>query len=94
MTDVQTTETPQPRTFRKVRVGRVISDKMEKTVVVKFQDLKSHPLYKKVLKHRVRFKAHDEQNQCKVGDLVRIAETRPISKEKRWRVVEIVEKAR
>lgn len=94
MTDVQTTETPQPRTFRKVRVGRVISDKMEKTVVVEFQDLKSHPLYKKVLKHRVRFKAHDEQNQCKVGDLVRIAETRPISKEKRWRVVEIVEKAR
>ena len=94
MTDVQTTETPQPRTFRKVRVGRVISDKMEKTVVVEFQDLKSHPLYKKVLKHRVRFKAHDEQNQCKVGDLVRIAETRPLSKEKRWRVVEIVEKAR
>jgi small subunit ribosomal protein S17 len=94
VTDVQTTETPQPRTFRKVRVGRVISDKMEKTVVVEFQDLKSHPLYKKVLKHRVRFKAHDEQNQCKVGDLVRIAETRPISKEKRWRVVEIVEKAR
>ncbi|HEY8643043.1 MAG TPA: 30S ribosomal protein S17 [Candidatus Dormibacteraeota bacterium] len=91
---MQTTETPQPRTFRKVRVGRVISDKMEKTVVVEFQDLKSHPLYKKVLKHRVRFKAHDEQNQCKVGDLVRIAETRPISKEKRWRVVEIVEKAR
>jgi small subunit ribosomal protein S17 len=94
VTDVQTTETPQPRTFRKVRVGRVISDKMEKTVVVEYQDLKSHPLYKKVLKHRVRFKAHDEQNQCKVGDLVRIAETRPISKEKRWRVVEIVEKAR
>ncbi len=94
MTDVQTTETPQPRTFRKVRVGRVISDKMEKTVVVEFQDLKSHPLYKKVLKHRVRFKAHDESNECKVGDLVRIMETRPISKEKRWRVVEIVEKAR
>jgi len=94
VTDAQTAETPQPRTFRKVRVGRVISDKMEKTVVVEFQDLKSHPLYKKVLKHRVRFKAHDEQNQCKIGDLVRIAETRPISKEKRWRVVEIVEKAR
>jgi small subunit ribosomal protein S17 len=94
VTDVQTTETTLQRGFRKVRLGRVISDKMEKTVVVEFSDLKSHPLYKKVLKHRVRFKAHDEQNECKVGDLVRIAETRPISKEKRWRVVEIVEKAR
>ncbi len=98
MTDVQikpgeTAEQAQ-RAFRKVRLCRVISDKMEKTVVVEFQDLKSHPLYKKVLKHRVRFKAHDESNACKVGDLVRIMETRPISKEKRWRVVEIVEKAR
>jgi small subunit ribosomal protein S17 len=98
MTDVEArqNETPEqaPRAFRKVRLCRVISDKMEKTVVVEFQDLKSHPLYKKVLKHRVRFKAHDESNACKVGDLVRIMETRPISKEKRWRVVEIVEKAR
>jgi small subunit ribosomal protein S17 len=98
MTDVQTkpgeTAEQAQRAFRKVRLCRVISDKMEKTVVVEFQDLKSHPLYKKVLKHRVRFKAHDESNECKVGDLVRIMETRPISKEKRWRVVEIVEKAR
>ena len=98
MTDVQTkpgeTAGQTQRAFRKVRLCRVISDKMEKTVVVEFQDLKSHPLYKKVLKHRVRFKAHDESNECKVGDLVRIMETRPISKEKRWRVVEIVEKAR
>ncbi len=98
MTDVQTkpgeTAEQAQRAFRKVRLCRVISDKMEKTVVVEFQDLKSHPLYKKVLKHRVRFKAHDESNACKVGDLVRIMETRPISKEKRWRVVEIVEKAR
>ncbi len=98
MTDVQTkqgeTADQAQRAFRKVRLCRVISDKMEKTVVVEFQDLKSHPLYKKVLKHRVRFKAHDESNECKVGDLVRIMETRPISKEKRWRVVEIVEKAR
>ena len=94
MTDVQTTETPQPRTFRKVRVGRVISDKMEKTVVVEFQDLKSHPLYKKVLKHRVRFKAHDEQNQCSIGDRVLIMETRPLSASKRWRIVEVLEKAK
>ena len=96
MTDAATEATTEtkPRTYRKVRVGTVVSDKMEKTVVVQVADLKSHPLYKKVLKHRVRFKAHDESNQCKVGDLVRIMETRPISKEKRWRVVEIVEKAR
>ncbi len=82
------------RGFRKVRQGRVVSDKMEKTVVVEVQDLKSHPLYKKVMKHRERFKAHDDKNEAKVGDLVRITETRPLSKEKRWRVVEIVEKAR
>jgi len=75
-------------------IGRVMSDKMDKTVVVEVADLKSHPLYKKVLKIRVRFKAHDEKNECGTGDKVRIAETRPISKEKRWRVVEIVEKAR
>lgn len=89
-----TEETEQKRAFRKVRVGYVVSDKMEKTVVVEVQDLKSHPLYKKVMKHRTRFKAHDEDNQCGVGDRVRIMETRPISRDKRWRVVEIVEKAR
>jgi small subunit ribosomal protein S17 len=82
------------RLVRKVRVGRVISDKMEKTVVVQVSDLKSHPLYKKVLHRRVSFKVHDEQNECQVGDLVRIMETRPISKDKRWRVVEVVEKAK
>ena len=94
MTDVQTTETAQPRAFRKVRVGRVISDKMEKTVVVQVTDRKSHPLYKKVMQHRVKFKAHDEKDECRIGDLVRIMETRPISRDKRWRVVEVVEKAR
>jgi small subunit ribosomal protein S17 len=79
---------------RKVRVGYVISDKMDKTVVVQVATLKAHPLYKKTVHNRVRFQAHDEQNQCGVGDLVRIQETRPLSKQKRWRVVEIVEKAK
>jgi small subunit ribosomal protein S17 len=94
MTDTATTTTEQQRAFRKVRLGYVVSDKMDKTVVVQVSDLKSHPLYKKVLKHQVRLKAHDEKNECGVGDRVRIMETRPISKDKRWRVVEIVEKAR
>ena len=67
---------------------------MEKTVVVQVADLKSHPLYKKVIRHRVRFKAHDEKNECGVGDKVRIMETRPISRDKRWRVVEVIEKAK
>jgi len=92
MTDTQTS-TPA-RNFRKIRVGRVVSDKMDKTVVVQVADLKSHPLYKKVMQQKMRFKAHDEANECRVGDLVRIMETRPISKDKRWRVVEIVEKAK
>ena len=92
MSDVSTPV--KERSVRKVRVGRVVSDKMEKTVVVQVSDLKSHPLYKKVIQRQARFKAHDEQNECKVGDLVRIMETRPISKEKRWRVAEILEKAR
>ncbi len=98
MTDVATgttTETRRkPRGFRKVRIGYVISDKMDKTVVVQVSDLKSHPLYKKVTRHRVRFKAHDERNECGVGDKVRIMETRPLSRDKRWRVVEILEKAK
>jgi small subunit ribosomal protein S17 len=92
-----TTETPQQtsqRGDRKVRVGRVISDKMDKTVVVQVSDRKSHPLYKKVISRRAKFKAHDETNQCRAGDLVRIMETRALSKDKRWRVVEVVEKAR
>ena len=87
-------QTQTSRGPRKVRVGRVISDKMDKTVVVQVSDLKSHPLYKKVVQRRAKFKAHDDQNDCRVGDLVRIIETRPISRDKRWRVVEVVEKAR
>ncbi len=82
------------RGMRKTRVGQVISDRMDKTVVVRVQTLKQHPRYKKVIRQSSRFKAHDEQNQCKVGDRVRIMETRPLSHDKRWRVVEIVEKAK
>jgi small subunit ribosomal protein S17 len=93
MTETQE-QTTSERGARKMRLGRVVSDKMDKTVVVQVSDRKSHPLYKKVIQHRVRFKVHDEANDCKVGDLVRIMETRPISKDKRWRVVEVVEKAR
>jgi len=85
---------PPARGQRKIRTGYVISDKMDKTVVVQVSMLKAHRLYKKTMQERVRYKAHDEQNQCGVGDLVRIVETRPISKEKRWRVLEIVEKAK
>jgi small subunit ribosomal protein S17 len=79
---------------RKVRVGRVISDRMDKTVVVQVLNRKTHSLYKKTIQQRARFKVHDEGNECRVGDLVRIMETRPISKDKRWRVVEVVEKAK
>ena len=78
---------------RKVREGLVVSDRMEKTVVVVVEELKSHPLYKKVVRRKARFKAHDEQ-QCGVGDRVRIVETRPLSKDKRWRVDEILERAK
>jgi small subunit ribosomal protein S17 len=82
------------RGMRKQRLGTVISDRMDKTVVVRVQTLKEHPRYKKVVRQSSRFKAHDEQNQCKVGDQVRIVETSPLSHDKRWRVVEIVEKAK
>ncbi len=82
------------RAERKVRLGTVISDKMDKTVVVQVSDLKQHPLYKKTIQRRARFHAHDEENSCGIGDKVRIMETRPLSKQKRWRVVEIVEKAK
>jgi len=75
---------------RKTRTGKVISDKMDKTVVVLVESLGRHPLYKKVVKHTSKFKAHDEANACKVGDVVKIIETRPLSKEKRWRVAEII----
>ena len=79
---------------RKVREGLVATSAMNKTVVVVIEELKPHPLYKKVVRHRTRLKAHDENNTCSVGDRVRIAETRPLSKDKRWRVDEILEKAK
>ncbi len=82
------------RNLRKTRVGRVVSDKMDKTVVVAIEDNIKHALYKKIIKKTIRLKAHDETNQCGVGDRVLIMETRPISKDKRWRVVEIIEKAK
>ena len=83
-----------PRGRRKIREGLVVGDAMNKTVVVVIEELKPHPLYKKVVRHRTRFKAHDEDNACSVGDRVRIAETRPLSKDKRWRLDEILEKAK
>jgi 30S ribosomal protein S17 len=82
------------RNLRKTRTGMVVSDKMDKTVVVAVIDNVRHPLYKKIVKRTVKFKAHDENNACGIGDTVMIMETRPISKDKRWRVVEIIEKAK
>lgn len=82
------------RNLRKTRTGMVVSDKMDKTVVVAVIDNVRHPLYKKIVKRTVKFKAHDEQNACGIGDTIMIMETRPISKDKRWRVVEIIEKAK
>ena len=79
---------------RKTRVGKVVSDKMDKTIVVAIADRVAHPLYKKFVKRTYKLKAHDENNECRVGDRVRVMETRPLSKDKRWRVVEIVEKAK
>ena len=81
-------------TSRKVRVGKVVSDKMDKTVVVIVEDRVAHKTYKKIIGRTYRLKAHDEKNECGVGDIVRVMETRPLSKDKRWRVVEIVEKAK
>ena len=82
------------RNLRKTRVGTVVSDKMDKTIVVAVKDSVKHPLYKKILKRTVKFKAHDENNECGIGDRVMIMETRPLSKDKRWRMVKIVEKAK
>lgn len=82
------------RNLRKTRVGIVSSDKMDKTVVVSIKDRVRHPLYGKIINRTVKYKAHDEDNSCGVGDKVLIMETRPLSKEKRWRVVEIIEKAK
>jgi small subunit ribosomal protein S17 len=76
----------------KTRVGRVVSNKMDKTVVVTVETLRHHPLYKKTIRKAVKFKAHDEKNECRLGDTVKIIETRPLSKEKRWRVAEIITK--
>lgn len=82
------------RNLRKTRIGKVVSDKMDKTIVVAIEDNVRHPLYKKIIKNTIRLKAHDEQNECGVGDRVMIMETRPLSKDKRWRLVEILEKAK
>ena len=82
------------RNLRKTRVGKVVSDKTDKTVVVAIEDNVKHPLYKKIVKNTVKFKAHDENNECGIGDRVLLMETRPLSKDKRWRVVEIIEKAK
>ena len=90
MSEVQTLV----RGRRKVRDGVVVSDKMQQTIIVVVQELKPHPLYKKVVRASRRYKVHDEAGECRVGDRVRITETRPLSKEKRWRVAEIIEKAK
>ena len=82
------------RNLRKTRVGKVVSDKMDKTVVVAIEDKVKHPLYKKIIKNTIKLKAHDENNTCGIGDRVLIMETRPLSKDKRLRVVEIIEKAK
>ncbi|MDY5577322.1 MAG: 30S ribosomal protein S17 [Lachnospiraceae bacterium] len=82
------------RNLRKTRIGKVVSDKMDKTIVVAVQDNVKHPLYKKIVKRTYKLKAHDENNECGIGDTVKVMETRPLSKDKRWRLVEIVEKAR
>lgn len=82
------------RNLRKTRTGKVISDKMDKTVVVAVEDHVKHPLYKKIMKRTYKLKAHDEENSCNIGDTVKVMETRPLSKDKRWRLVEIIEKAK
>jgi len=84
----------ETRGRRKTRIGKVISDKMDKTIVVAISDSKKHPLYKKVVKTTYKLKAHDEENTCNVGDTVKVAETRPLSHDKRWRLVEVVERAK
>ena len=82
------------RNLRKTRVGKVVSDKMDKTIVVLIEDNIKHPLYGKIVKRSMKLKAHDENNACGIGDKVEIMETRPLSKDKRWRLVEIIEKAK
>lgn len=80
--------------MRKVKIGKVVSDKMDKTIVVAVEDSVKHPLYKKIVKRTQRFKAHDEKNECGIGDRVKIMETRPLSKQKCWRLVTVIEKAK
>ena len=82
------------RNLRKTRVGKVVSDKMDKTIVVAIEDNVKHPLYKKIVKRTYKLKAHDENNECNIGDRVKVMETRPLTKDKRWRLVEIIEKAK
>ena len=82
------------RNIRKTEVGKVVSNKMDKTIVVAIVNSVKHPLYKKIIKRTVKLKAHDENNECTIGDRVRVMETRPLSKEKRWRLVEIIDKAK
>ncbi len=82
------------RNLRKTRTGLVVSDKMDKTIVVAIEDNVRHPLYKKIIKRTVKLKAHDENNECRRGDRVMVMETRPLSKDKRWRLVQIIEKAK
>lgn len=84
----------EERNLRKTRVGKVVSDKMDKTIVVAVEDHVKHPLYKKIVQRTYKLKAHDEKNECGIGDKVKVMETRPLSKDKRWRLVEIIEKAR
>ena len=84
----------EERALRKTRVGKVISDKMDKTIVVAIEDSVKHPLYGKVVKRTVKIKAHDEENTCGIGDRVKVMETRPLSRDKRWRLAEIIEKAK
>ena len=82
------------RNLRKTRVGKVVSNKMDKTIVVAIEDHVKHPLYKKIVKRTYKLKAHDEENTCNIGDTVKVMETRPLSKDKRWRLVSIIEKAK
>ena len=82
------------RNLRKTRTGKVVSDKMDKTIVVAIEEHVKHPLYKKVVKNTYKLKAHDENNECRIGDTVKVMETRPLSKDKRWRLVNIIEKVK
>ena len=82
------------RNLRKTRVGKVVSDKMDKTIVVAVVDNVKHPLYGKIIKRTYKLKAHDENNECRIGDRVKVMETRPLSKDKRWRLVEVIERAK